>query len=84
MGGRCPRGALGLCIGLWDEEHVPGLDEDDAAIYGEAILRRRHWPVWMLMVCPHWQCNRIMREPNMTTAEPKDPMARQTCPHACH
>ena len=49
-GWACPRWLLlGLCPRLWDEAHMPGAEEDDAAIYGEALARRKHWPAWMLL-----------------------------------
>lgn len=46
----CPRLPFGWCPRLWDEAHVPGVEEDDVAIYGEALARRKHWPLWMLLV----------------------------------
>ncbi|KAK9827740.1 hypothetical protein WJX81_008185, partial [Elliptochloris bilobata] len=45
----CPRLPFGLCPRLWDEAHMPGAEEDDVAIYGEALARRKHWPLWMLL-----------------------------------
>ena len=29
---------------------MPGVEEDDAAIYSEALVRQRHWPLWFLIV----------------------------------
>ena len=26
------------------------MEEDDAAMYGEALARRRHWPLWLVIV----------------------------------
>ena len=49
-GSMCPRLPFGWCPRLWDEAHVPGAEEDDVAIYGEALARRKHWPLWMLLV----------------------------------
>ncbi len=51
----CPSLTFGFCPRLWDERHVPGVEEDDAAIYSEALARRRHWPLWLIVVSfpPH-------------------------------
>lgn len=49
----CPALPFGFCPRLWDEAHVPGAEEDDAAIYAEALARRRHWPLWLPIVRPH-------------------------------
>ena len=49
----CPALPFGLCPRLWDERHVPGAEEDDAAIYSEALARRRHWPLWLIIVRAH-------------------------------
>lgn len=55
-GWQCPQWLpFGLCPRLWDEAHVPGAEEDDIAIYGEALARRKHWPLWMLLVRQHRQ-----------------------------
>ncbi|CAK0743676.1 hypothetical protein CVIRNUC_001488 [Coccomyxa viridis] len=48
-GAGCPPLPFGLCPRLWDERHVPGMEEDDAAMYGEALARRRHWPLWLVI-----------------------------------
>lgn len=58
LGGRmqggvgCPALPFGFCPRLWDERHIPGMEEDDAAIYSEALARRRHWPLWLIIVRP--------------------------------
>jgi hypothetical protein len=46
----CPALPFGFCPRLWDERHIPGMEEDDAAIYSEALARRRHWPLWLIIV----------------------------------
>jgi hypothetical protein len=52
----CPALPFGFCPRLWDEAHVPGAEEDDAAIYAEALARRRHWPLWLPIVRPPSAC----------------------------
>jgi hypothetical protein len=37
-----------LCPRLWDEGHVPEHERDDAAIWGDGLRRREHWPLWLL------------------------------------
>jgi hypothetical protein len=37
-----------LCPRLWDEGHVPEHEQDDAAIWGDGLRRREHWPLWLL------------------------------------
>ena len=49
-GSECPKLPFGLCPRIWNEEHVPGHEEDDVAIYGEALRRREHWPLWLLIM----------------------------------
>lgn len=53
----CPSLPFGFCPRLWDEGHIPGVEEDDAAIYSEALARRRHWPLWLIVVrfTPSWR-----------------------------
>ena len=49
----CPELPFGFCPRLWDLQHIPGTEEDDAAIYSEALARRRHWPRWLIIVRVH-------------------------------
>ena len=56
----CPALPFGFCPRLWDERHIPGMEEDDAAMYGEALARRRHWPLWLVIVRPPFMPRRPM------------------------
>lgn len=48
FGAKCPHLPFGLCPRLWDDAHVPEHEEDELAMYGEALTRREHWPLWWL------------------------------------
>jgi hypothetical protein len=48
-GAACPRLPFHLCPRLWDAHHVPQHAADDAALYGDGLSRRVHWPLWWLV-----------------------------------
>lgn len=49
-GAACPPHLpFALCPRLWDERHVPLQGDDDAAVWGEGLGRREHWPRWLLV-----------------------------------
>jgi hypothetical protein len=54
FGSRCPDLPLALCWRLWDERHVPARSEDDAAVWGAALLTGEGggghaWHRWLLV-----------------------------------
>lgn len=49
-GAACPRLPFKFCPRLWDERHVPAHDAADAALYGEALVWRDNWPLWLLVL----------------------------------
>jgi hypothetical protein len=48
-GAKCPRFPFALCPRLWDERHVPSHEVDDVTLYGEGLVWREHWALWLLV-----------------------------------
>ena len=48
-GAKCPRTPFKLCPRLWDERHVPAHEVDDVLLYGEGLVWREHWALWLLV-----------------------------------
>eukprot|EP00892_Ulva_mutabilis_P002875 jgi/Ulvmu1/12589/UM092_0019.1 len=49
-GAACPRLPFKLCPRLWDERHVPAHEADDVELYGEGLVWRENWPLWLLVL----------------------------------
>lgn len=49
-GAACPRLPFKLCPRLWDERHVPAHEADDIELYGEGLVWRENWPLWLLVL----------------------------------
>ena len=46
----CPNLPFGLCPRLWDEEHMPEADEDDARLYGSDESGSNPGAAWLLVL----------------------------------
>ncbi len=46
----CPNLPFGLCPRLWDEEHMPEADEDDARLYGSDETGSNPGAAWLLVL----------------------------------
>ena len=46
----CPNLPFGLCPRLWDEEHMPEADPDDASLYGTDSAGSNPGAAWLLML----------------------------------
>lgn len=46
----CPNLPFGLCPRLWDEEHMPEADEDDARLYGSDEPGSNPGAAWLLVL----------------------------------